>query len=897
MQVHKSYKIQYMKKRYQLLALCAILLCAPAAITAQVFIQGFVSLSDEGVDEGPAEGAVVRLLAADSTRMIDYTIADAEGKWQFKSVTEPVVVIEIGYFGYGTEFIRIEEPQNGIAPYETVLEVQRFELGAVTVTDKALGVKRSGDTLTFRLETYTTGAERNLGDVLKRLPGMEIRDGAVYYGGEKIQRMLVQGRDVINSNQQLALEGIRADQLEEIVIIENYKESSEQFQTERSDDVAMNVKLKEGALSKWSGEAGLLGGYPASAKAEVSAFNLNNKTGLSGFVRANNVGEQILTFRDMIAMMSDQGGRNFRAMRGDLINLIPNELNINDQVQANLDGIVNINIDAEPAKGMKIKGFVMGAYAQRESEVFSISNYIAENQVRTETRNRETRTPLGNTMWRLEWNVDSTTFVEVGAPFSLNTTAAEETRIGQFDGRDFQTFNDQSQWSYNLSPYAKLRKKMRAKDVWEADLRFVNSRQNGDQYFEDVFPFLGLSLQPQDSLFQILQQQTLATTSFNFTTNYKAFFGNWFLQPSVEYGFQDQSIDNTADALGAEDFTSADAVVQHQAIANLSAGYENARWEIAPFLTANYLKRDFRLSDNMQELYPGYGLRLVRKFNRAHALTFDASYGLQYADFQNIWKVNTINSATEIATGGYSPDLATEGYSVSLNYRNFIPARRTFIFCNLSYDYNVNVISNFTESSGAYILSGFSPTPSSERINGTFFTGFEIGEAVPIRLEPRINLSWSDGFSTNGDLNFPTSLFFQSYSFSVESRWEFPLNVEVGIQYNNNQVERDNVPGLGFESWQPSLELEYKIGSLRLESNFAFDRAGTQDLSNDLYLLDFNAFYDFEKVPLTLKLQGKNLLNLTPEERVRNTPEFNILEVRRYAIFPGFILAGVSWRF
>ncbi|MDV7398164.1 hypothetical protein RZS08_42570, partial [Arthrospira platensis SPKY1] len=101
---------------------------------------------------------------------------------------------------------------------------------------------------------------------------------------------------------------------------------------------------------------------------------------------------------------------------------------------------------------------------------------------------------------------------------------------------------------------------------------------------------------------------------------------------------------------------------------------------------------------------PGYGFRLVRKFNRAHTLTFNASYGLQYADFKDVWGVNTINSATEVATGGYPIDLATEGYSVSLNYRNFIPARRTFIFCNLSYDYNENVLTNFTESFGAYIL-------------------------------------------------------------------------------------------------------------------------------------------------------------------------------------------------
>jgi hypothetical protein len=121
--------------------------------------------------------------------------------------------------------------------------------------------------------------------------------------------------------------------------------------------------------------------------------------------------------------------------------------------------------------------------------------------------------------------------------------------------------------------------------------------------------------------------------------------------------------------------------------------------------------------------------------------------------------------------------------------------------------------------------------------------------------------------------------------------------LNAGIQYNTNQVERDNQPGLSFESWQPSLGMDYKIGALKLQSTFAFDRAGTQDISNDLYLLDFNAFYDFKKAPLTSSCKPKTCSTSTPDERVRNTFGLNVSEIRRYQIFPGFILAGLSWRF
>jgi hypothetical protein len=82
-----------------------------------------------------------------------------------------------------------------------------------------------------------------------------------------------------------------------------------------------------------------------------------------------------------------------------------------------------------------------------------------------------------------------------------------------------------------------------------------------------------------------------------------------------------------------------------------------------------------------------------------------------------------------------------------------------------------------------------------------------------------------------------------------------------------------------------------------MDVEFSYDRAGTADLNSDLYILDFEAVYELKSAPLTLKLQADNVLNLDPRERVRNTFGLNIVEVRRYQVFPGFIVAGVVWQF
>ena len=843
----------------------------------------------------PGEGAFVRLMTSDTTRMIDYVETDAKGEWQIALPDERPLILQVTYFGYQTAFQRITQP-GSVSAVEFQLQKQSFDLDAVTVEEKAFGVRREGDTLTFRLETYTTGAERTLGDVLNRLPGMEIRDGSVFYGGEKITKMLVQGRDIINANQQLATEGIRADQLKEIKVIENYKAPSEQFQTERSDDVAMDVRLKEGELNKWSGEAELMAGYPGSVKADISGFNLGDKVGLSGFVRANNVGERVLTFRDMMNMLSQESGRRFRGGRGQLFSLVPGELNIGDQVQANLDGIINLNADIDVTKTMKLKGFVMGAFAQRESEVFSIIDYIAEDQTRTERMIRETRTPLGSTLWKIEWNVDSTSFLEAGVPFSLNTTRADETRLGTFGMQSFDTRNDEDRWSYSFAPFAKYRKKVGEDNLWRVDSRMEVSRQDGTQLFEDIFPFLGLTPAPSDSLFRITQNQILETTDFKISSSYKMKSGDWFAEPALEYNFMDQLVDHTAPEKGALDFGQRDEMRQHSAIASLIGGYESKDWEVAPSLTLNYLDRSFLQEGNLEEIFPGYGLRIVRKFNRAHTLTINGNYGLSYPDFSNVWGVNQVNSATQVSTGSFPIDLARKGYSASARYHNFMVTRRTFIFASASYNYNEDVISNFTENLGNFILSGFLPTPSSQSFSFNNFVGYNLG-FLPIRLEPRIFVNWSEGFSTNGKEEFATESLNQSYSFEIESRWDYPLNVEVGLSYNNNRVARNLQDPISFESWQPGIELDYKIGKFKFQSSFALDRATGRNESSDLYLLDFDIFYDFNDLPLTLKLQANNILNLDPRERVRSSFNINISQIQRYQIFPGFIIAGATWQF
>lgn len=867
-----------------------IILFSSYQLSAQHILKGSV----QAEDGEPAAGVIVKALQKDSTKMIDYTLTGDNGKWELKITWTDTVILEYSMFGFKTEYELIPNPMQVVTPFSIDLEQQSFDLEAVTVKEEAVGVTRVGDTLTFRLTTFTTGAERTLGDVLKRLPGLEIRDGAVFYGGEKITKMLVQGRDIINANHQLATEGIRADQLKEIKIIENYKEPNQQFQTERSEDVAMDVRLKEDQLNKWSGEIEALGGYPSSGKGDINAFNLNDKVGLSGFARINNVGEQVLSFSDMMNMISDQGGRGFHFRISNFVG-VPSELNISDRVQANLDAIANLNIDVDVTDKMKIKGFILGAFAERESQVFTDIEYIAEDVSREEEMNSQSATPLGMTMWKLEWNLDSNTFIEASFPFTFTFTDLDEVRVGQFADMNFNTRHENDEWNYNFSPFAKMRRKI-GENILNFDTRFNSTRQSSDILFQDVFSFLGVPIDPQSELYEIQQDQILQSSDFNASTNYKMIFNNWFINPSLEYAYQQQSLKLDANAKGAEDFTSQDQLIQNGGNLKISAGYETDEWEIAPSVNINYLYRNYMTAGKAEDVFPGYGLNVARKFNRAHSINLNASYGIQYPSFDNVQNTNKISSATQVNTGGYPIDLGTKGYSASLRYHNFIISKRSFIFAFVSYSYNEDVMSSYSERIDDYILSGFLPTPFSQSFNSRLSIGYELG-FVPIRVEPRISYGWSNGFSINLGEQFEVQNYNQSYSLELDSRWDFPLNIEVGIRYDYNiqeSVVRDRVT---FNNWQPNIELEYKLGNFTIDTDFSYENVGIRGLSSKLYVWDIRANYELKGSPIIFKLEADNILNLDPRQRIRNSFGLNTSQVVRYNVFPGYIVGGLSYKF
>lgn len=158
----------------------------------------------------------------------------------------------------------------------------------VLVKGRYSGIKVMGDTIRFDTGYFRTGAEDNLADVLRRLPGVRVEDdGTVSYGNKAVDDVLIDGRKVFDSRDGSAVVAtLSAKHVTGAEIWQNYKPDSIDSGKPRSDRQALNVKT-DGV--KASGNAAIGAGWQDAALADARLMLMRGSASATLRMAANNV--------------------------------------------------------------------------------------------------------------------------------------------------------------------------------------------------------------------------------------------------------------------------------------------------------------------------------------------------------------------------------------------------------------------------------------------------------------------------------------------------------------------------------------------------------------------------------------------------------------------------------
>lgn len=228
-----------------------------------------------------------------------YTTSDEQGNYTLKLSSNSTYTITVSFIGFitlkDTTFVK----GNSFLK-DFLLKQDPNELEEVVINYRE-SVRITKDTTSYRVDAFVNGKERKLRQVLKKLPGVEVdRKGNVTVKGKKVTKVLVEDREFFTGDSKLAVNNIPAEVIEEIQVIEDYHESDLLKGLETSEEVALNINLKEDKKKFTFGSIEAGGGVKDRYFTHPTIFKYSKKVNLNFIGDINSTGDKSFTLKDYI---------------------------------------------------------------------------------------------------------------------------------------------------------------------------------------------------------------------------------------------------------------------------------------------------------------------------------------------------------------------------------------------------------------------------------------------------------------------------------------------------------------------------------------------------------------------------------------------------------------------
>ncbi|MFH6995228.1 carboxypeptidase-like regulatory domain-containing protein [Flavobacterium sp. FlaQc-48] len=344
-------------------------------------------VSDETLK--PLESANVIAKPLQEKANLKFAIADNKGRYRLELEKEVKYEITVSYIGY-VEEVFILESSSDITIHDFRLKATGENLKEIVIKHEFKPIVVKKDTLVFDVNSFANGNERKMKEILEKLPGVEVdKNGTVTVQGKKVTKMLVEGKSFFGGGSKLAVENIPADALDKIEVIDHFNEVGFMKQVSDSDDLAMNVKLKEDKKKfvfgdiEASAEAGA--GDNGFYLAHAALFYYSPKTNISFIGDANTIGKSTFTFEDL--MRFDGGVSSFLSGRKSLSNLYSFS-NDNTDVVRNKSQFGAVNFSHDVSSKLSVSGFSIFSKVLMASGIDSKNEYLNNSTITFESKNR-----------------------------------------------------------------------------------------------------------------------------------------------------------------------------------------------------------------------------------------------------------------------------------------------------------------------------------------------------------------------------------------------------------------------------------------------------------------------------------------------------------------------------
>jgi hypothetical protein len=884
------------------------ILCTSVSFSQSVRFDGFIQ--DE--QKNPLEMANIMAVNNGTKAMDSYGITNDKGKFQLTLKPNTSYTVKVSYLGMKSKEIAVSTNTQNIVQ-NIVMDDTGIELEGVEIV-REMPVSISGDTIVYNADSFKSGTEKKLEDVLKKLPGVEVNaDGEIEVEGKKVSKLMVEGKDFFDGDTKLGVKNIPADAIDKIQVLRNYNEVGALKGLENDqDNVAMNIKLKDGKKNFWFGDvtAGIgVGELDSRYIINPKLFYYSPKYSINLITNFNNIGELPLTAQDYFKFTG--GFKNLMKKGGSSFNVSSNDLGIsilrNNRAKEIETKFGATNFSYSVTKAWNISGFGILSTSKTDLETKSQTTILdsGDEQKRDELTHQKNNLGLfklsstykPNDKFQFDYDIltkiskqdedtdllresvvnDASTVETIFTKKKQDPTSINQNLSLYYTQSDKNIFAFEMQHLYqDENPFYNANLKTQPFDLsgytsgqQRNDLnqnRFVKTNKVDAKldYYYMVTPksniniTLGNTYSYQDfdsHIFQMLDNGTKNDLNDSQNNN------------QVQYNFNDTFLGFHYKILTGK-FTLTPGVSLHSYT-----------------MTNTQLGTDY--SQNFMKVLPDFFA--LYQIKKSETLTYNFSLSNDFTDINQLASGFVLSDYSSLFRGNRFLENATSQVH-SLRYFKYNMFNFENIFANATYTKKVDAIKTKADFTGI----NQSSTPYNSNLADETFTGMgNYGRSFLKNYKASVNatFNWSKFNNIQNNQLATTESFSQSYTIKASTNYKNVPNIEFGYNALINQYS-----GSTYYTDKPFARLDYYfLDSFSFVSEYEFYHyySSNKSVDNEYDFLSASLVYQKKNSKWEYKISATNLLNTT----YLNDDSFSQFSTRvsQYTVQPRYIIFSMKY--
>lgn len=882
---------------------------------AQVKLEGVVRDSIGA----PLELANVIAINQETQKLDSYGITNSDGRYKLSLEKSTNYKIQVSYIGMKTaqedvKTIDSDIIKNFTLQYDNTLdEVELVYEMPVTI---------KGDTIVYNADSFKTGTERKLEDILEKLPGVEINDdGQIEVEGKVVAKVMVDGKDFFDGDSKLATKNIPSNAVDKVQVLKNFTEVGQLSSvTNNQDNVAINIKLKEGKENFWFGNVTAGGGASDNNGLYIvqpKLFYYSPKYSINLIGDLNNTGEVAFTRRDYFNFSG--GFRNPSRSSGTNLNLGNNNLGFLS-LQNNRAKDINTkfgaaNFSYSPKKTLDISGFAIFSNSKTElQENNSVQYTNASLGIPDEDTESNTmqRSDLGMLKFSAKYKPNASNQLDYDILGRISKESQDQNflssvlgNINQIENTSPYSINQNVNYYYTLNDTNIFA--FEAQHLLQDEDPFYNAILEDKNNYQNTADGLGLDenqlgyniaqdkrvksnqLDAKLDYWNILNQKSNINLTFGTILSKQEFNSEIFQFLDNGSVFNPTPTFNNGLDTNDTDYNFSDLYL------GLHYQFKTGIFTFNPGVSANaYSIKNTQFGDtykdNFFRLLPDFDMRIQLKKSENISLRYNMQ--TQFTDVTNLARGLVLNNYNSLYFGDEALDNAIS-HNVNLSYFSFNMFNYTNVFANLNYSKRIDQIRNLSNFETVIRTSSpFNSSFADENFSarGRFQRRFGKLQAA---INGNFNYSKFNQFIQNQ--RSVNENYSQTYRLELRTNFKEAPNIELGYRY----TIADNDQGTSrtkFYTKAPTIEFDaYIWKALTFRTDYSYNNFSDEE--GTLNSFEFwNASLSYRKnqdAKFEYELKATNLLNTSSTAQSSNS-EFSV-RATEYFIQPRFLTFRIRY--